>query len=65
MYEQFLPYCVEIEVTHNHVIHAVDTFFPNLDDNPSGKLLIIRGSALWVKVRGMLGYVTSLSPIGV
>lgn len=34
VYGQFLPYCVEAEVTRNHVIHPADTFFPNLDDDP-------------------------------
>ena len=34
VYEQFLPYCYEAEITHNHVIHPADTFFPNLDENP-------------------------------
>lgn len=32
VYAQFLPYCVEAEVTHNHVTHPADTFFPNLDE---------------------------------
>ena len=30
VYRQFLPYCVEAEVTHNHCVHAVDTYFPDL-----------------------------------
>ena len=34
VYRQLLPHCVEAEVTHNHVTHAVDTFFPNLDEDP-------------------------------
>lgn len=33
VYEQFLPHCVEAEVTHNHVVHPADTFFPNLDED--------------------------------
>ena len=33
MYEQLLPYCVEAEVTRNHVVHPADTFFPNLDED--------------------------------
>lgn len=35
VYEQFLPHCVEAEVTHNHVVHPADTFFPNLDEDPA------------------------------
>ncbi len=35
VYEQFLPHCVEAEVTHNHVVHPADTFFPNLDEGPA------------------------------
>ena len=31
VYEQFLPHCIEAEVTRNHVIRDVDTYFPNLD----------------------------------
>ena len=31
VYRQFLPYCAEAEVTHNHCVHPVDTYFPNLD----------------------------------
>ena len=33
VYEQFLTHCVEAEVTHNHVVHPADTFFPNLDED--------------------------------
>ncbi|WP_419052696.1 dihydrofolate reductase [Collinsella stercoris] len=33
VYEQLLPYCVEAEVTRNHVVHPADTFFPNLDED--------------------------------
>ncbi len=35
VYRQFLPYCVEAEVTHNHCVHPVDTYFPNLDADPA------------------------------
>lgn len=38
VYEQFLPLCVEAEVTHNHVIHPADTLFPNLDEDPEWKV---------------------------
>ena len=35
VYRQFLPYCVEAEVTHDHCVHPVDTYFPNLDADPA------------------------------
>ena len=35
VYRQFLPYCAEAEVTHNHCVHPVDTYFPNLDADPA------------------------------
>lgn len=35
VYRQFLPYCVEAEVTHDHCVHAVDTYFPDLDADPA------------------------------
>ena len=38
VYRQFLPYCVEAEVTHNHCVHAVDTYFPDLDVDPAWKV---------------------------
>ncbi|MFR3450310.1 MAG: dihydrofolate reductase [Collinsella sp.] len=28
VYGQFLPYCSEAEITHNHVTHVVDTHSP-------------------------------------
>ena len=34
VYRQFLPLCAEVVVTKNHVTHAADAFFPNLDDDP-------------------------------
>lgn len=39
VYEQFLPYCVEAEVTHNHVVRPVDTYFPNLDNDPKWEIV--------------------------
>ena len=35
VYAEFLPYCVEAEVTHNHCVRESDTFFPNLVDDPA------------------------------
>ena len=35
VYRQFLPDCTEAEVTHNHCVHAVDTYFPDLDADPA------------------------------
>lgn len=37
-YRQFLPYCAEAEVTHNHCTHAVDTYFPDLDADPAWEI---------------------------
>ena len=38
VYRQFLPYCTEAEVTHNHCIHDVDTYFPDLDADPAWEI---------------------------
>ena len=38
VYRQFLPYCVEAEVTHNHCVHVVDTYFPDLDADPAWEI---------------------------
>lgn len=35
VYEQFLPYCSEAEITRNHVTHVVDTHFPDLSQDPA------------------------------
>lgn len=35
VYGQFLPYCSEAEITHNHVTHEVDTHFPDLSQDPA------------------------------
>ena len=34
VYRPLLPLCAEVVVTKNHVMHAADAFFPNLDDDP-------------------------------
>lgn len=39
VYRQLLPYCVEAEVTHNHVTHDVDTRFPDLDSDPAWQVI--------------------------
>ena len=38
VYRQFLPYCAESEVTHNHCVHPVDTYFPDLDADPAWEI---------------------------
>ena len=45
VYRQFLPYCVEAEVTHNHCVHPVDTYFPNLDADPAWEVARREGVA--------------------
>ena len=38
VYRQFLPYCVEAEVTHNHCVYIVDTHFPDLEADPAWEI---------------------------
>ena len=38
VYRQLMPYCSEAVVTKNLCAHPVDTYFPNLDDDPCWKL---------------------------
>lgn len=38
VYRQFLPYCVEAEVTHSHCVHVVDTYFPDLGTDPAWEI---------------------------
>ena len=38
VYRHFLPYCVEAEVTHNHCVHVVDTYFPDLEADPAWEI---------------------------
>lgn len=38
VYRQLLPRCIEAVVTKDHVTHPVDTFFPNLDEDPAWEL---------------------------
>ena len=45
VYRQFLPYCVEAEVTHNHCVHPVDTYFPDLDADPAWEVARREGVA--------------------
>ena len=40
VYRQFLPYCAEAEVTHNHCVHDVDTYFPDLDADPAWEIAL-------------------------
>lgn len=46
IYEQFLPYCVEAEVTHNHATHEVDTVFPDLLADPTWKIVARSGECV-------------------
>ena len=34
VYRQLLPHCSEAIVTRNHCVRTVDSWFPNLDENP-------------------------------
>ncbi len=43
VYEQFLPYCEEAEVTRNHCLHRVDTYFPDLDKDPEWDVVVSSG----------------------
>ena len=38
VYRQLIPSCVEAVVTKNHCIRPADSFFPNLDDDPSWRI---------------------------
>ena len=55
VYEQFLPYCYEAEITHNHVIHPADTFFPNLDENPEWEAVDHQGECTVGEGQGDVG----------
>ena len=39
VYRQLLPHCTEAVITKNHCVRAVDTYFPNLDEDPAWKLI--------------------------
>ena len=62
VYGQFLPYCSEAEITHNHVTHEVDTHFPDLSQDMSRGDLMSRRSS---PDRVMRGSCLSLSRIAV
>ena len=55
VYEQFMPYCDEVEITHNHVIHPADTFFPNLDENPEWEAVDHQGECTVGEGQGDVG----------
>ena len=38
VYRQLLPYCVEAQITYNHVDLEADAFFPDLDGDPEWEL---------------------------
>lgn len=42
VYEQLLPRCAEAVVTRNHCVRPSDTFFPDLDADPSWELAEVR-----------------------
>ena len=46
VYRQFLPYCAEAEVTHNHCVHDADTYFPDLDADPAWEIARASESAV-------------------
>lgn len=35
IYRELLPLCTRAEITKNHCVRPADTFFPNLDEDPS------------------------------
>jgi dihydrofolate reductase len=35
IYRELLPLCTRAEITKNHCVHPADTFFPNLDEDPT------------------------------
>lgn len=43
VYRQMLPHCIEAEVTKNHCVHKVDTYFPNLDEDPAWSVVHVAG----------------------
>lgn len=55
VYEQFLPHCVEAEITRNHVVHPADTFFPNLDDDPEWEAVEHQGACIVGEGQGDVG----------
>lgn len=38
LYRALVPLCATAEVTKNHCVRPADTFFPNLDDDPSWRI---------------------------
>lgn len=55
VYEQFLPYCEEAEVTHNHVTYEVDTFFPNLASDSHWKVVARSDTSIIEEGQGDVG----------
>lgn len=55
VYEQLLSYCVEAEVTRNHVVHPADTFFPNLDEDAAWKVAERQGECTIEEGQGDAG----------
>ena len=42
VYRQLLPHCERAVVTRNHCVRRVDTWFPNLDEDPAWKVANVR-----------------------
>ena len=46
VYRQLLPRCTRVVVTRNHCVRAVDTHFPDLDEDPSWKVEEVRAGGV-------------------
>lgn len=55
VYRQLLPHCVEAEITHDHVTHPADTFFPNLDEDPDWLAVDRQGECVVGEGQGDVG----------
>ena len=42
VYRQLLPHCARAVVTRNHCVRRVDTWFPNLDEDPAWEVTDVR-----------------------
>lgn len=55
VYRQLLPYCTEVEVTHNHVTHRVDTAFPDVSADSAWKIVARSGEHIIGEGQGDAG----------
>ena len=46
VYRQLLPRCTRVVVTRNHCVRAVDTHFPDLDEDPSWEVEEVRAGGV-------------------